>query len=39
MVILLRSIDARLKTLESCVRPGIRHKEHTSHIVTGHWND
>jgi len=38
-VVLLRSIDARLKTLEGCVRPGIRHKERTSHIVTGHWND
>lgn len=39
VVILLRSIDARLKTLESCVKPGVRHKPHTSHIVTGHWND
>jgi hypothetical protein len=38
-VLLLRSIDARLKTLESCVKPGVRHKPHTSHIVTGHWND
>ena len=39
VVILLRSIDARLKNLESCVRPGARHKPNTNHLVTGHWND
>ena len=35
----LKSIDARLKKLESCVRPGVRHRPHTNHIITGHWND
>jgi hypothetical protein len=39
VVKLLRSIDKRLATLESCVRTGIKHKPDTSHIVTGHWND
>jgi len=38
-VMLLRSIDSRLKTLERCVKPGVRHRPDTSHIVTGHWND
>jgi hypothetical protein len=36
---LLRSIDRRLAKLEGCVKPGAHHKSHTSHIVTGHWND
>jgi hypothetical protein len=35
----LRSINRRLETLESCVRPGVRHRDRTPHIVTGHWND
>lgn len=36
---LLRSIDLRLATLERCVKPGIKHRQNTPHIVTGHWND
>jgi hypothetical protein len=39
MVTLLRSIDKRLQTLESCVRSGVLHRKGVSHIVTGHWND
>jgi hypothetical protein len=39
VVKLLRSIDKRLATLESCVRKGIAHKPNTNHIVTGRWSD
>ena len=35
----LRSMNARLEKLEKCVRPSVKHKPWTSHIVTGHWND
>lgn len=35
----LRSINRRLKNLEGCVRPGVRHKPNTPSIVTSHWND
>jgi hypothetical protein len=35
---LLVSIDNRLATLESTVRPRHRHASQ-AHIVTGHWND
>jgi hypothetical protein len=39
MIKTLKSIDKRLSTLEQCVRQGVKHRPHTSHIVTGHWND
>ena len=35
----LHRIDERLKKLESCVRPGVRHMVDRPHMVTGHWND
>jgi len=35
----LQSMNAKLAKLEKCIRSGVRHKDQTSHIVTGHWND
>ena len=35
----LKSANEKLAKFEKCIRPGIKHRENTSHIVTGHWND
>ncbi len=35
----LRSIDARLKNLESCVGHNDRSCGARKYIITGHWND
>jgi hypothetical protein len=39
IVIILRSIDSRLKTLESTVRQKTPHRGSIPHIVTGRWID
>lgn len=39
VVELLKSIDARLKSLENCVTSSSRGYGHRTYIVTGHWND
>lgn len=35
----LRSIDARLKRLESCVKENHRSHGARTYFTTGHWND